>query len=232
MVLTSVEGAIIAAVVIPFGALGVTILVIWFVEHRAKMSRDAFSAEVIFIPAAQAATDLIPLINQLPLQNSELWIFGEDGRYFTTANGVKFRKAILTWVRKGLRVKYVLLCPGDGVKGAMQELVAESQGSKGALDLWVLKKDEHNVNPAEFLQGIHLSEMRTRHPTLFFGPDDSNAMWLEGEHRQDSKFAYNVRYVSPTAMTSDYKKEFEKQKKNITTILGYCKPWSSFAEAA
>ena len=232
MVLASIEGAIIAAILIPCGALGVTLLVLRVVDHRETMSRDAFSAEVIFIPAAQAATDLIPLINQLPLQNSDLWIFGEDGRNFTKDNGGKFAKAILTWVKKGLRVKYILLCPGEGVKDVMGQLVAESLASKGALDLWTLKGDGDNVSAAEFLRSIDLPEMRTRHPTLFFGPDDCNAMWLEGEHRQDSKFAYNVRYVSPTAMTPDYKGEFEKQRKNITTILDHCEPWSSYAEAA
>lgn len=216
----TIENAIVVAIAIPCLALMIVIVFQWGAEQYSKRTRDAYSPETIFISAAKVATDLVPLINRLPLRSSEIWIFGTDGGYFAKPNGHKLVKAIRRWMKHGLTVRYILLQPSDGVESVLRSLIQESNCHDGSFSVSVLGDDTPS------LQEI-LPEMRLRHPTLFFGRDGRNAMWLEGTHKENAMYAYNVRYVSPVAMKGVYQEEFERQKTKLQLLLDHSNGWSS-----
>ena len=184
----------------------------WGAEQYSKRTRDAYSPETIFIPAAKVATDLVPIVDRLPLHDSEIWIFGTDGRYFAKSNGHKLAAAIRRWLKMGLKVRYILLQLGDGVAPVLQPLVHESDRYPGSFTVSVLGKDTSDLEDI-------LPDLRFRHPTLFFGKDGRNAMWLEGTHKENAMYAYNVRYVSPVAMKGGPEKEFKRQKEKLHLLM-------------
>lgn len=209
-------GAIIMAIAIPCIAVVIMIVAQRGIEYYVKQTRDAYSPEPIRIAAAKVATDLVPLIDKLPLRGSEIWIFGTDGRYFVKGNRRVLTRAIKRWARQGADIRYILLQPGDGVRDAIQPLMKKLEGLEGSFTVSVLRN--HTSGLEDILPG-----MKTRHPTLFFGSAGRNAMWLEGKHKENAVYAYNVRYVSPEAMKGEQQEEFEKQKKNLELIMQQCR---------
>ena len=221
---TTGEGLFISAM-IPIAAAGLV-----FVVHRtwsrlaSRPARDAWSREVIFIGAAKIATDLVPLIDDLVRPGSKLWILGADGLYFKTRNGPMFKDAIRNWVKKGMTIEYILLRPDSRVEGDVRLLVEETrkaknhETAKGKFRVLVLGNDIDEI-------GSILREIDTRHPTLFFGSDGDNALWLEGLHRRNTQYAYNVRYISPAAMVDEYKDMFDDYEKKMQKVMSRCDEW-------
>lgn len=216
----TIENVIIAAIAIPCLSLAIVVLFQWGAEQYSKRTRNAYSPETIFIAAAEVATDLVPIVDGLPLHGSEIWIFGTDGRYFAKPNGYKLAAAIRRWMKRGLKVRYILLQPGDGVEPVLQPLFDDSGRYHGNFTVSVLGNDTSGLEDI-------LPDLRFRHPTLFFGKDGRNAMWLEGTHKENAMYAYNVRYVSPAAMNGVYKEEFERQKKTLELVLTHSIDWPS-----
>lgn len=215
------ESVIAAAIMIPILALIIVGVSQWGFEKYSKEARDAYSPETIFIGAAKVATDLLPLINRLPFHGSEIWIFGADGRYFAKPKGHILIKAIREWMKGGMTVQYTLLELGDGVWPVLASLMKESTHHSGNFKVFVVDTDEPT------LQDI-LPEVRFRHPTLFFGKDGRRAMWLEGTHKENAMYAYNVRYVSPVAMKGEQEAEFERQKEILELLMEHCVDHSPF----
>ena len=209
-----------ALAMMPIGVACVVVAAqwVWGQTRFARPRRDARSAEPIFIPAARIATDLVPLINDLARPGSRLRILGADGLYFMRENGEFLKDSIRAWVKKGMTVEYILLDPGDGVKQRIMPLIDELSDAGGSLNVFALNHD------ADEISGI-VKEMDTRHPTLFFGEDGGNAMWIEGLHRKNSTFAYNVRYISPRAMSEAQQREFDRHREQMDLVVAHCNAW-------
>ena len=68
-----------------------------------------------------------------------------------------------------------------------------------------------------------LNELETCHPNLFFGINNENASWVEGLHRRESVFAYNVVYTSPHAMRgSKERKAFKSYAVKLQKLSDCC----------
>ena len=190
---------------------------------RAKRKRDGNGAAVLSMSVVTIADDLVPLIRQLDnLKGGRIRVVGNDGRYIVKRNGRSWRDGILEWTGAGLEVSYVLLGPGEGVRRELLHLSRETDErnageGQGRLRVYVLrdKCSEEAVSIAD--------ELRTFHPTLFAGADGRKAMWLEGIHEADAEYAYNVRYVSPSAMSGELEEEYREYDGKIDTLMENCR---------
>lgn len=190
---------------------------------RARKKRDGNSAAVLSMSVATIANDLVPLIRKLDnLKGGKIRVVGSDGRYVVKRNGRSWRDGILEWTEAGLEVSYVLLGPGEGVQDELVRLSREADErnageGQGRLRVYVLQ-DECSEEAASMAD-----ELRTFHPTLFAGADGRKAMWLEGIHEADAEYAYNVRYVSPSAMSDELEEEYGEYDGKIDTLMENCK---------
>jgi len=203
-------------VIIPGASLCGVCLVIWAKDRVQKWRRDAFGTEVIFISVTQIATDLVPLMWKLVRNYGDelqMRTFGVDGAYFNSVTAWLWDLAIKKSLSKGVKVDYVLCEVDPKAKESLSKLVEWSSSRGHALHVYVLRASRpSNVEK-------HLDEMRTRHPTLFSGPDDVRAMWLEGKHKEGGTYAYNVRYVSPKAMAGKWRQEFSRQQDMLDDVV-------------
>lgn len=230
MVLTIAIIAIVVAgilvIIVPFFLLPV-IDEIW--EQRKKSARPSDSQDVIFISEVTIAGDLVPLVLGLSnLKGSTIRILGDDGSYIVSKNGNILKKGMHKWIAEGLRIEYVLLSLGDGVEEALRILQSEL-GGEDAFDVRIL--DDDAVFDDNEMRAL-LGEFRTEHPTLFLGHDGKNALWLEGHHPPRSIHAYNVRYVSPNAMTHEWSEKFDAFKRKTDRVLEFCRELPRCKEAA
>ena len=218
----NVVDMLMVGVVIPSASFIIVCVAIWLKDHAKKWQRDAFAPGVIFIDVTQIATDLVPLMRQLVRDHGkdlQVRTFGVDGAYFATFTAWLWNWMIKRSLRKGARVEYVLC----------EELDSKARQSLSKLLNWSSSKGHElyvHVLPASRADAVdaQLSEMRTRHPTLFTLPNGSRAMWLEGKHREGGKYAYNVRYVSPRAMAGRWEEEFFRQSDMLDAIVAECQP--------
>ena len=209
-------------VVIPAASLFIVYVVISTKDQARKWLRDAFAPEVIFIGVTQIATDLVPLMWKLVrVHGHELRIrtFGIDGAYFASFHAWLWNWAIKHALSKGVQVEYILCEKLDSrAERSLSKLIRWSSEKGCKLHVYVLPADRSSDVEAP------LNEMRTRHPTLFTVPNKAYAMWLEGKHKEGGKYAYNVRYVSPRAMTGKWEKEFARQSDMLAAIVEACEP--------
>lgn len=194
-------------------SLGVAYLIIVAMRHREKQRRPANGPSPVYIQRVSVASDLTPLIGGLekegiPFRDSQLWIFGSDGRYVVKNKGKRWRKALSDWSAKGLRVKYILLDADEEVRNELRTLRASMSGPFEAVCL------------AEGAAPDVARELETCHPTLFIGPDGNKAAWIERLHPRDSAYAYDVKYVSPKAMMAEREcAEFESYKHKLELMM-------------
>ena len=194
-------------------SLGVAYVIVVAMRHREKQRRPANGPNPIYIQRASIASDLTPLIRGLekegiPFRDSQLWIFGSDGRYVVKNKGKRWRKALADWNAKGLRIKYILLDADEEVRRELRALKDSMRGESDAVRL----------GEGAVLDVAH--ELETCHPTLFIGPDGKNAAWIERLHPRDSAYAYDVKYVSPKAMLAERERtEFESYKRKLEIVL-------------
>lgn len=206
----------------------VTFLLLHIVADRwdrwRKPARSSEGEAELFIREVTIAGDLVPLILGLSnLEGSIIRILGDDGSYIVNKNGNVLKKGLQDWINRGLKIQYILLSPEKDV--AVELLALQSRLGETAFDVRILDYDA--VTDDKEIEGL-LAEFRTEHPTLFFGHDGSNALWLEGHHPPRSIYAYNVRYVSPNAMTPKWTERFDGFRDKTDKILNSCIELSRF----
>ena len=204
------------------GSVVIGLSVAILIQHIGKARRPTDGSTILEIQAANAASDLMPLISGLPkagypFDGSELWIFGNNGRYVVhPRKGRTWRKKIAKWAADGLKVKYILLDADDDVRDALTRMVGDIGPN---FEAGTLRDTDR-----EAVESV-VSELETRHPTLFFGTDGNRAAWIEGYHRRDSVYAHNVRYYSPTvAKRPKPKALIESYRGKVASILEHCDP--------
>ena len=203
-------------------AMGLAYAIIRATRHFERRRRPSNGPLPIYLPRVSVATDLTPLISGLeregiPFRDSQLWIFGSDGRYVVKSQKKRWRKELADWSAKGLRAKYILLEAERDVREAIRELKTKMGASFEAVCL------------AEGAVPEVARELETCHPTLFIGPGDNNAAWIERLHPTDSVYAYDVKCVSPKAMMARReRKEFESYRRKLELVLDNSVPISNF----
>lgn len=206
---------IMVGIVIPGISLGIVCVAIFLKDEVQKWRRDAFDKKVIFIGVTQIATDLVPLMLKLVRKyGAELRMrtFGVDGAYFASLTAWLWNFAIKHALKRDVQVDYVLRKMNPKAEKSLSKLAKSSKGD--ALRVYVVQDSllDDEVQ-------AHLDEMRTRHATLFTGPDNARAMWLEGKHKEGGTYAYNVRYVSPRAMVGEWEEEYFRQRDMLAAVV-------------
>lgn len=161
----------------------------------------------------------MPLIRKLDnLRGGKIRVVGNDGRYIVKRNGRAWHNGILEWTGAGLEVSYVLLGLDKDVRDRLESLSRETDKREGQGRLRVYVLQGGRSKEADSIA----DELRTFHPTLFAGADGRKAMWLEGIHEADAEHAYNVRYVSPSAMSDELEEEYREYDRKIDTLVKNC----------
>ncbi|MCW2306220.1 hypothetical protein [Rhodobium gokarnense] len=182
-----------------------------------KESRDKNSGSPIFIEAATIADDLVPLLTPHVSEGAEIMILGSDGHYARSTNAKKLLTGLRDWIEKGAQVRYLLLEPNDSVDDDGFRVLLEDYPNNFNIS-HINRAACRDVPNVEFL----LEKYKTRHPTLLINGDRS-AMWVEGYHQPQSVFAYNVKFVSPKALTDlDERKEFNTYKEDFERLVDHC----------
>ena len=202
------------------GAIPAGYAITFFQEYCERQFRPSNSLEVLHIACASISKDLIPLISGLPrkgipLAGATLRLYGNDARYLVKGNGRQWRNALRRWDKKGLRIKYVLLNADATTHDEMIRLQKE------------LDHFEASVANRDGVNYLVKNGFDTYHPTLFLSSDENQrAAWLEGLHRPDSEFAYDVEYVSPAAMKKDkaLRKHFDDCLSKMKYAMLHCDP--------
>ena len=61
--------------------------------------------------------------------------------------------------------------------------------------------------------------LKTFHPVLFHGAEGERAMWQEGEHRPESRYAHNVIWASPEAVRGKRVTEYERYRDKTERVI-------------
>ena len=209
----------IASILVGAGSVPAALAIILILDRIKKALRSSNGSRILHFASAPAATELMPLISGLersgiPFRGSELWILGRDGLYITNRNGKQWRRRLRKWKKKGLVIKYLLL--EEVEDGARDELRNLNLGPNLEVRQLV-----HNAKTQEVAR-----KLQTLHPTLFFGTDGNNAAWIEGLHRRNSMYAYNVDYVPPRVIHSslEQRRRFESYEKDLRLIYDNSTP--------
>ena len=204
---------LVASVLIGAGAVPVGLVIVLAWEGVRKKLRSSNGAHVIRIASAPAATEFMPLISGLakcgvPFEGSELWIFGGDGRYIINSKSRRWRAQFRRWQKAGLVIRYFLL----------EEVDEEARSALSELKLGANFEVRALVRCPK-TQRI-ARKLETFHPTLFFGADGSNAAWIEGLHRRNSIYAYNVDYISPQVIrnSSKQRRRFQSCEEDLKFV--------------
>ena len=174
------------------------------------------------IPSAQIANDLAPLIESLPGKNGgRLRIVGSDGEYIRgSPGGDLWAESLRRWVKKGLRIEYVLVNPSGAAWESLENLAKATKAAPGTLEIigfpGVGGERDGLPDSPESLFG-------TFHPVLFRGSGGERAMWLEGRHNRGSLCAYDVTWAAPQAMCGKpWIDAFEKHWRDIDSAIEAC----------
>jgi hypothetical protein len=65
-----------------------------------------------------------------------------------------------------------------------------------------------------------INAMETFHATLFEGPDNKRAMWIESIHHPDSRYAYNVEFVHPDDVVGEKAERFDAYRGLYDNLIG------------
>ena len=188
--------------------------------------------EPVRIRVAQIASDLVPLIDELPpraRQNGVLRIVGYDGNYIRGRNGNLLKKAFVRWIREGLTVEYILTNPDTDAGSAYSTLLSqEDEAARPRLRVLCVGKYEREDFEN---RGIDLESLKSKHPTLFYSRTGDSAkedektikaMWIEEDHEPGSNVAYDVTYVSPDAMGDEEEELYDHHDKEIESLKELC----------
>ena len=193
----------------------------WY-DRKIRAERPANDHRDLHFASVTAADDLVPLIDTLieefpPDGDTKLQIMGGNSNYIAQRNGKQLKKGIISWIKKGISVDYIVFDENKKVIDKFRDIKSKNPSYGSRLQVFVLNRQRASkISPL-------VDELETHHPTLFFGPGDKRAMWIEGVHEMNSEYAFDVRYVSPNAMNDENKKnEFQNHHRNINKILEFC----------
>lgn len=172
--------------------------------------------QVSKIAAAQIASDLVPLVNKLSLENSKLRIVGYDGQYILGKNRRLWKKSLSEWLRKGLDVEYILMKHHCEVIDSFKKIKEQEKEGGVRLRIFVFE-------PSDASEMAEWEKLKTFHPTLFYGGDGTKAMWIEEDHPLGSRFAYDVTYVPPDAMDEEQNRKFDGYERMINSSKSHCR---------
>ncbi len=106
-----------------------------------------------------------------------------------------------------------------GKNGGMPRVIGYdgqyTRNAPGALAIFVLPRDAGNDGELESLS----AGFETFHPVLFHGAEGERAMWQEGEHRPESRYAHNVIWASPDVMRGKRVTEYERYRDEIERVI-------------
>lgn len=207
----------IASFLVGVCSLGIGYVAVVVVCRFEKGQRPSNGPDPIYIQRVSVATHLTPLIGGLeksvPFKDSQLWIFGSDGRYVVKKKKKRWRTELSDWSAKGLHIKYILLDADQEVREELRNLKGEMEGPFDAVCL------------VEGALPDLARELETCHPTLFIGPGNRDAAWIERLHPRDSAYAYDVKYVSPKAMLASRERaEFDDYRSKLEMVLAHSVP--------
>lgn len=237
---------ILGVISLPLAFLGVMLK-----ESMIKLLRPSNGDIPKRFAYAAIASDLVPLIGGLrrhvPFKDSELWIFGNDGRYIVDARNRSWIKRFWLrmskkwpdegssswskWIRgpvSRMSEKWAVekwhrkfeLWTGSGLKITYILLEADADVRETLLDL----KERIGDGFDAFIlkEGAiedHVRPLRTYHPTLFIGANGKNAAWIEGWHPPESTYAYDITYIPPNAMRRTNERElFDTCKARLSLV--------------
>lgn len=208
----------VASLTVGAGAIPAGYLIVYVID-RVEQRRLPANGPARIVMARVLTSDLAVLIGKLakadiPFDGSELRIFSGDGRYMVSDRGKRWRKELIGWARRGLRIRYILLEADEEVRREMIELKTKMGD----------RFDVRTLNDGAI---PHLArELDTCHPTVFLGNDGRSAAWIEGFHPRSSAHAYDVEYISPHAMqqSRSAKHTFDHYAKKLDTVLENSRP--------
>ena len=143
--------AAIAGIVIPLVSLRAGRWLVDYKQERERKRRPVGYSRAIRIPCASVSDDLMPLIDKLrdeqhiDFANSEMWVFGSDGRYVAKSKGPNWCDRLAHWASQGLTIKYVLMDADDEVRNSLRDL---SRRAGDKLDVVVLRASHEGVDTA------------------------------------------------------------------------------------
>lgn len=183
---------------------------------KFRNSRPRYPGQVVRIAAAQIASDLVPLVNKLSLENSKLRIVEYDGQYILGKNRRLWRKSLSEWLRKGLDVECILMNPPCEVIDSFKKIKEQEKEGGVRLKIFIFERSDSS-KMAEW------EKFKTFHPTLFYGGDGTKAMWIEEDHPLGNRFAYDVTYVPPDAMDEEQNRKFDGYERMINFSKSHCR---------
>ena len=188
--------------------------------RRAEVaSRDSNSLAAITFSVTGVSGDLVPLVSGIRhgADNSRIDLFGEDGGYIQLERkGQDWMDGMRRWIDDGWNVTYTILFPDKTTTDLLLALIEDV--GEDALTVYIVDdaKDTSAVNDL-------IEERRTFHPNLIYDGLEGKGMWIEGTHMAGSEYAYNVEYVSPSAMTVERQREFDQYEAENVSIRKCCK---------
>ncbi|MEL6641359.1 MAG: hypothetical protein AAFP98_08620 [Pseudomonadota bacterium] len=181
-------------------------------ERRMKATRSVEGTDPLLIKVASIAKDLSPLIDKLHIGRGQIVIVGGDGSYLMNDRTARyFKRSLSRWLKQGLDICYILTCADRATELRFADLCSDKDFP--GLKVYSVKETRSS------LEAVFCKRYRNFHPTLIETEDHRRAIWLEGDHPDNSEFAYNIKFVSPTAMSAVYEKEFEEIKGQIVDIM-------------
>ena len=208
------------------------ILLAKWLDQRARRaeiaSRDSNSPVAFDFSVAGVSGDMVPLVSGINHGTGEarIELFGQDGAYVQLdPKGSEWLAGMRRWIREGWNVAYTILSPDETTKGLLLELMEEV--GEGALAVYVFD-DGRDASEVKDL----IEKRRTFHPNLIYDGLGGKGMWVEGTHLPGSEYAYNVEYVSPSAMTAEQQRKFDQYESENNVIRKYSERLRPAAGAA
>ncbi|MDJ0824813.1 MAG: hypothetical protein QNJ16_04855 [Rhodobacter sp.] len=200
------------------------IQVINFLSRRKKWNAraqwDLTAGEELHLKSASIASDLAPLFSRLDMSGAKISVVGGDGSYIRSSRRRQMRRMVRSWTKAGAHVTYILHDPSKRTETLFSEFAEQisTSGHAGSLTVVLAPKECRNDESA-----VLLADYRNHHPTVYVGPS-GRALWLEGLHPDNSVFAYNIRYIPPSAVTesANSKATFKKYLEAIEKMEDIC----------
>lgn len=192
-------------------------------DQRARKaeiaSRDSNSQVAMALSQTGVSGDLVPLVSGIRHKrgNSRIELFGDDGGYVQIAGkGNDWMDGMRSWIEEGWSLTYTILFPDKKTVTLLRSLIADV--GEEALHVYVVDEEKDTSEVDDLID-----ERRTFHPNLIYDGLEGKGMWVEGTHIAGSEYAYNVEYVSPSAMTAELQRQFDRYEAENAFIRKYCK---------
>jgi hypothetical protein len=184
---------------------------------QSKKKEHFQRARSSHLPAAAAATDLVPRIEKLINRDTTLYIVSNDASYFEYGDSGKYwHDTLKDWLtEKSCTIHYVLCGNQPIPNGALSALV---NASKNKFFVHCINARSTKIASASEMLA---SKYEFTHPTLVDNADRSaRAMWIEGYHPVRSSLAFEVDFVGPGLNKSENAR-FESIKSEINRLIEF-----------